>query len=340
MIKLNINCAALALGALCLSLTYSAQAQVKPDQAQSKLMNVPASANTTAYVTANKGNDLNPCTRTAPCRQVNQALSVVAVGGKVIILDSGDYAPFTITFSVTVEAALGVTADIVTPTNQTAVLINSGSIGNDTVVLRGLNLRGGGSAAYGIDVTTNMTTVRIENCQISGFAGVGISFGNNAIIGGNFYVTDTQAVNNYIGLFAQGQSTSGPGAQMLRVERSRFDGNGFDGFHVTNCVTATARDTTANSNFASGFNLDNNSLPPSPAQLTLDHCIAAGNGSNGFNVIGSMLTGRASDSSFLYNKGYGLRSDQRSTLISYGNNHVSENKLGEVFGTISSESLR
>jgi hypothetical protein len=64
-------------------------------------------AQSIVYVTANRGTDLNSCTRTAPCRSIAKGITTMATGGVVEILDTRDYSPFTIDKSVTVEAAPG-----------------------------------------------------------------------------------------------------------------------------------------------------------------------------------------------------------------------------------------
>src|SRR5947209_17307737 len=96
-----------------------------------------AQAAARVYVTANKGADLNPCTRTSPCRTIQHALdaTVVQQGGAVVILDSGDYAPFTISATatpatvtaVTVEAAQGTAAGITANAPGALITIQAGA---------------------------------------------------------------------------------------------------------------------------------------------------------------------------------------------------------------------
>src|SRR5260370_12004183 len=58
-----------------------------------------------AFVSIN-GSDANPCSAVQPCRSFNQALTAVQPGGEIVVQNSGgDSTGFTITQSVTIDAA-------------------------------------------------------------------------------------------------------------------------------------------------------------------------------------------------------------------------------------------
>src|SRR5437588_1265880 len=63
------------------------------------------------------GNDLNPCTRTAPCQTYAAAIAVTDPGGEIGALDSGNFGPVTITKSLTLDGS-GVNASVM-PTAAT-----------------------------------------------------------------------------------------------------------------------------------------------------------------------------------------------------------------------------
>ena len=44
-----------------------------------------------AYVTGLRGSDLNPCTRSEPCRQIRQGLSAAAPGGTLVVDGSSNF---------------------------------------------------------------------------------------------------------------------------------------------------------------------------------------------------------------------------------------------------------
>src|SRR5258706_4819435 len=67
-----------------------------------------------AYL-ASDGNDANPCTLTLPCRLLPAALTAVADGGEVWMLDSANYnaAQVNITKSVSILAVTGAPGSLV-----------------------------------------------------------------------------------------------------------------------------------------------------------------------------------------------------------------------------------
>jgi hypothetical protein len=110
------------------------------------------------------GNDANPCTNASPCRHLPHALSVVATGGQVWIVDSGNFNAGTVnvTRSVSIEAAPGQIASIVAANGTPAMVINAPG---GTVGLRNLLITDGltGTRQNGINVTA-ATAVSVENC--------------------------------------------------------------------------------------------------------------------------------------------------------------------------------
>src|SRR5664279_6036282 len=49
------------------------------------------------------GDDVNPCSRTAPCKTFPGAISKTAVGGEINCLDPGGFGTVTITKSITID---------------------------------------------------------------------------------------------------------------------------------------------------------------------------------------------------------------------------------------------
>src|SRR5882672_2975766 len=49
------------------------------------------------------GDDVNPCSRTAPCKTFAGAMSKTAIGGEIDCLDSGGFGTVIITKSVTID---------------------------------------------------------------------------------------------------------------------------------------------------------------------------------------------------------------------------------------------
>src|ERR1044072_1738042 len=84
MTKIRFTLKAFAFLALTLAFATAAQAQA-----------------TRTWVSG-VGDDVNPCSRTAPCKTFAGAISKTAAGGFLNVLDSGGFGTLTITKSITV----------------------------------------------------------------------------------------------------------------------------------------------------------------------------------------------------------------------------------------------
>jgi hypothetical protein len=114
------------------------------------------------------GDDVNPCSRTAPCKTFAGAISKTAAGGEINVLDPGGFGGVTITKSLTIKAH-GVTAGVLVA-NTNAIVINAGA--TDKVTLEGLDINGIGTGAQtslvGVKVLS-ARSVHIINTEIQRF---------------------------------------------------------------------------------------------------------------------------------------------------------------------------
>ena len=109
------------------------------------------------------GDDANPCSRTAPCKTFQGAISKTATNGEINVIDPGGFGGVTITKSITIDASNVLGGVLVSGTN--AIIIN----GNETkVTLRGLDINGLTTGLNGVKIIS-AETVSIENCTIYGF---------------------------------------------------------------------------------------------------------------------------------------------------------------------------
>src|SRR5438309_8358314 len=69
------------------------------------------------------GDDVNPCSRTAPCKTFAGAISKTAAGGEIDVLDPGGFGPVIISKSITIDGT-GVLAGILAPGGN-GITINS-----------------------------------------------------------------------------------------------------------------------------------------------------------------------------------------------------------------------
>lgn len=104
---------------------------------------VPAQAGAQATRTwvSGVGDDVNPCSRTAPCKTLAGAISKTAAGGEINAIDSGGFGAVTITKAITIDLSSVLGGVLNAATN--GVIVNAGV--DDDVVLRGLDINGSGS---------------------------------------------------------------------------------------------------------------------------------------------------------------------------------------------------
>jgi hypothetical protein len=117
------------------------------------------------------GDDVNPCSRTAPCKTFAGAISKTAAGGEINAIDSAGFGAVNITKAITIDAT-SVLGGVLN-SNVDGVIVNAGT--SDDVILRGLDIDGGNQAVSppacpyygksGIHIL-KAGTVRIEDTKI------------------------------------------------------------------------------------------------------------------------------------------------------------------------------
>jgi len=114
--------------------------------------------------------DVNPCSRTAPCKTYAGAISKTAAGGEISVLDPGGYGALTITKSITVDGGTGAGWGSTLAALTTGFIINAAQ--SDIVHLRNLSINGNGNGTDGIRViNAGAGTIQVENCFIFRFTG-------------------------------------------------------------------------------------------------------------------------------------------------------------------------
>src|SRR5512140_395529 len=101
----------------------------------------PALAQATRTWVSGVGDDVNPCSRTAPCKTFAGAISKTAPGGEIDVLDPGGFGAVTIAKSIVIDGSAGFGGVLVAGTN--GIIVNAGP--SDVVVLRGLVFNGLGT---------------------------------------------------------------------------------------------------------------------------------------------------------------------------------------------------
>src|SRR3954453_23275858 len=83
------------------------------------------------------GDDANPCSRTAPCKTFQGAVSKTAIGGIMNCMDDGGFGAVTLTKNMTIDCTPHIAGVLAGAGN--GIVVNGAVL---TVVLRGLNIEG------------------------------------------------------------------------------------------------------------------------------------------------------------------------------------------------------
>jgi hypothetical protein len=127
-----------------------------------------AQAQTRTWVSGT-GDDLNPCSRTAPCKTFAGAISKTAASGEINCLDPGGFGVVTITKAINI-ICVGVIGGVL-GAGTNGITVNAGA--TDQVTLRGLDIDGVGTGINGIRFLAGKALI-VDNVNIYGFTGDGI----------------------------------------------------------------------------------------------------------------------------------------------------------------------
>jgi hypothetical protein len=125
------------------------------------------------------GDDVNPCSRTAPCKTFAGAISKTAGGGEIDCLDPGGFGAVTITKSMTIDCG-SFTGGVLASGGTTGVIVNAAT--TDKVVLRNLVIQGLNTAtpaANGIRFIGGRE-LELDRVVVQGFTTVGVDVNKTA----------------------------------------------------------------------------------------------------------------------------------------------------------------
>jgi len=133
----------------------------------------PAHAQATRTWVSGVGDDVNPCSRTAPCKTWAGAISKTAAGGEISALDPGGFGAVTITKSMTLNGD-GTLASTLNAGGVNGIVVNAGA--GSKVIIRSLSINGSTGATPGFNAIRYLSgdELTVENCSIYGDTGAGI----------------------------------------------------------------------------------------------------------------------------------------------------------------------
>lgn len=215
------------------------------------ILSIPVTAHAQATRTwvSGVGDDVNPCSRTAPCKTFAGAISKTAANGYIHVLDPGGYGTLNITKSITVDGGGFMAGALASGT--TGFIINGAGI---TVNLRNIDIEGANSGFNGIRIL-NASKVTIDNCNIFGFNaaapnGNGISIDTIASSPTSIYIRDTTiSGNSNHGI----RATTAAVITKVILDNTSSVQNGQSGMALVSNVQAELMRSTLAQNGASGL---------------------------------------------------------------------------------------
>jgi hypothetical protein len=142
-----------------------------------------AQAQATRTWVSGVGDDVNPCSRTAPCKTYAGAISKTAKDGEISTLDPGGFGAVTITKSITINgggAGQGYGSILASLVNGIVINITDPADVRKSVKLDWLNINGASTGLDGIRWVAG-NTLHIENTLIDGFTGDGVDVAFSAL---------------------------------------------------------------------------------------------------------------------------------------------------------------
>ena len=294
----------------------------------------PASAQATRTWVSGVGDDVNPCSRTAPCKTFAGAISKTAPGGEINCLDPGGFGGVTITKSLSIVCQYTEGGVLSAGAGVNGIVVNAGA--TDHVYLRGIDFHGATSAQNGIrfvagaSLTVEESVIRRYNAT----NGLGISFqpsGASQLFLNNVTISNNGNAATGGGILIQ--PTGAGGTARVEMRNVRVTGNSNAGLRV---------DTTGNTGFGILIAIENSQFSGSPtgisintpaattsAQLVVNGSLISNN-TTGINATGNPNRSRVANST-ITNNGTGINATGGAIINSFGTNNLDGNGVDGTF---------
>ncbi|HEX8125421.1 MAG TPA: hypothetical protein VF548_07560 [Allosphingosinicella sp.] len=258
----------------------------------------PAAAQATRTWVSGVGDDVNPCSRTAPCKTFAGAISKTAAGGEINCLDPGGFGAVTIIKSITI----------------------------DCHYTEGGALAGGNGITVNMPATTDVTFLR--GLDIFGVSppSNGVRFINN----GTLHIEDSQ-IRRFNAANSVGVSVAPTGAAKLYITRTTVaeNGNGNTGGGIViapgvgGSVQAVLTNVRADNNANGGLRGDSTN---GAVSIAIDDSSFSGNGT-GMAMLGGASNLRAiiNDSIIANNAGAGIVNSGANSILRVGDTTITGN---------------
>jgi hypothetical protein len=295
----------------------------------------PASAQATRTWVSGVGDDVNPCSRTAPCKTFAGAISKTAAGGEINCLDPGGFGAVTIIKSMTISCPY---------TEGGALAGGNGVVFNmpattDVGFIRGLDIFGVNPPTNGVRFINN-GSLHIEDCTIRRFnaaSSFGVSYQPSGA--SQLYISNTTIAENGNGGTGGGiliQPTGAGGSAKVEMQNVRVQNNAGVGLKVdtTGNTSATGTVVSIKDSQFSGSPVGIAAVMPAGAptvQVMVVDSMIDYNSSFGLAASGTGTALIRAGNNNITGNGAAVSSSGGGQVRSYGNNKVDGNNAGSAF---------
>jgi hypothetical protein len=242
-----------------------------------------AQAQATRTWVSGVGDDVNPCSRTAPCKTYAGAISKTAKDGEISTLDPGGFGAVTITKSITINGGGGGQGygSILSALSPQGVLINITDPADvrKSVKLDWLNINGASTGTDGIRMIAG-NVLHVSNTLVDGLVGDGLEVAVTTGIT-NVIVENSQFRN--CATTGIRTNATGSGSIRMSVSNSWMTRNGI-GVDMVNGTLGSVHDSTVSNNTGHGLQV---AEPTIGSNMNITGTNISHNGGTGVNVVGA-----------------------------------------------------
>lgn len=281
------------------------------------LATAPAQAQATRTWVSGVGDDMNPCSRTAPCKTFAGAISKTFIGGEIDCLDPGGFGTLTITKSITIDCTGTFGSVLASGTNGFNINIATGNPNDPfrTVRIRGVSINGAGASGTvgtrtgikGVNIhTAGAAAVVLEDVEIANFGDAGVFVGLNAGL------TKVDIINSHIN--NNGNAVADAAVVIKPIS----------GASANVSVSGTVLNENTNGIFMDG------SGGAGPSNLSVKDSVLSNNSSNGIAVssTGGAFVATVTGSTMSLNAGVGTAVAGGSATLRLATSTISSNVTG------------
>lgn len=270
------------------------------------------------------GDDVNPCSRTAPCKTFAGAISKTATGGEISVLDPGGFGAVTITKAITLQTDGALGSILHSGVNGVVVNCTGVNLGC-SVTLRNIRLNGAG-ATLGTSAVRVLSAgkVLLEDVVIENTSQHAVDINTAAATSVSLSRVSLRNVASTAD-FAAIRVAPTASSVVLTISDSQIE-SVQRGLFVNGAAEIYVRDTTMSGGAQDGILLAPTVLSPGPViDVYVDSSRITDFDAAGINAAGSNTRVRIGDSTISGNA-TGTLAASGAVINSFGNNRI----LGNV----------